>query len=238
MRARLRMVLPLLAVVLAVASCERGGRVIPVRKMERIYREMLLADQWLAENPDKREMADTTWFYEPIFEKYGFTTKDYQKSVGRYLNDPKRYAEMMRRVEKDLRKELEAINAEIALEDRLQNEADSIVRAWKSVKAKPFNSFLDVLLKVDAMTDTVRFEKDSLDVYRPVPVVEDTVYSGPRIVIRDTTVRKAADDSLSVKTVESPGRFLSLTPATEDQPEKSVRRLKLTPANELILKYE
>ena len=54
----------------AVVSCGRGGRVIPVRKMERIYREMLLADQWLAENPDKRGIADTTWFYKPIFEKY------------------------------------------------------------------------------------------------------------------------------------------------------------------------
>lgn len=229
------MVLPLLTVVLAVASCGRGGRVIPVRKMERIYREMLLADQWLAENPDKREMADTSWFYEPIFEKYGFTTEDYQKSVGRYLNDPKRYAEMMRRVEKGLRKELEAVNAEIALEDRLQNEADSIVRAWKSVKAKPFNSFLDELFKVDAMTDTVRFEKDSLEVYRPVPVVEDTVYSGPRLVIRDTTAIKTAGDSLSVKTVESPGSFLSLTPAADDRQEKSIRRMKLTPANELML---
>lgn len=55
-----------MVLVSAVVSCGRGGRVIPVRKMERIYREMLLADQWLAENPDKRGIADTTWFYEPI----------------------------------------------------------------------------------------------------------------------------------------------------------------------------
>lgn len=237
MKTRLKIVLPLMAAVLAVVSCDRGGRVIPVRKMERIYREMLLADQWLAENPDKREMADTTWFYEPIFEKYGFTTEDYQKSVGRYLNDPKRYAEMMGRVEKDLRKELAAINAEIALEDRLQNEADSIAKVWKSVKAKPFISFMEVF-EVDAMTDRVEFEKDSLEVYRPVPVVEDTVYHGPRLVIRDTTVRKSVGGSLSVKTVASPGSFVSLTPASEGHTEKEVRRLKLTPTNDLLLKDE
>lgn len=186
MKKVLRIVLPLMVLVSAVVSCSREGRVIPVRKMERIYREMLLADQWLAENPDKNGMADTTWFYEPIFEKYGFTLKDYQKSVDRYLNDPKRYAEMLGRVEKDLRKEQNAINAEIELEDRLQHEADSLAKVWKSVKAKTFNSFLDVF-DVDAMTDRVGIEKDSLGVYRPVPVVEDTVFHGPRLVIRDTT---------------------------------------------------
>lgn len=237
MRKRLRMVLSLMAAVLAVVSCDRGGRVIPVRKMERIYREMLLADQWLAENPDRRDRADTTWFYEPIFEKYGFTTKDYQKSVGHYLNDPKRYAEMMSRVEKGLRKEMAAINDEMAREDRLQNEADSIVRVWKSVKAKPFTSFLDVF-EVDAMTDRIEFEKDSLDLYRPVPVVEDTVYHGPCLVIRDTTVRKTDGDSLSVKNVASPERFVSMTPIVDDRPEKSVKRLQLTPAKDILLEYE
>ena len=186
MKKVLRIVLPLMVLVSAVVSCSREGRVIPVRKMERIYREMLLADQWLAENPDKNGRTDTTWFYEPICEKYGSTLKDYQKSVDRYLNDPKRYAEMLGRVEKDLRKELNAINAEIELEDRLQHEADSLAKVWKSVKAKTFNSFLDVF-DVDAMTDRVGIEKDSLGVYRPVPVVEDTVFHGPRLVIRDTT---------------------------------------------------
>ena len=73
MKKVLRIVLPMMVLASAVVSCGRGGRVIPVRKMERIYREMLLADQWLAENPDKRGIADTTWFYKPIFEKYGFT---------------------------------------------------------------------------------------------------------------------------------------------------------------------
>ena len=45
MKKVLRIVLPLMVLVSAVVSCSREGRVIPVRKMERIYREMLLADQ-------------------------------------------------------------------------------------------------------------------------------------------------------------------------------------------------
>ena len=90
MKRFLKIVFSLTIMVAAVISCDRSARVIPAGKMEKIYREMLLADQWLADNPEKRTMADTTWFYEPIFRKYGFTLNDYQKSVDVYLNDPKR----------------------------------------------------------------------------------------------------------------------------------------------------
>ena len=237
MKKVLRIVLPLMVLVSAVVSCSREGRVIPVRKMERIYREMLLADQWLAENPDKNGMADTTWFYEPIFEKYGFTLKDYQKSVDRYLNDPKRYAEMLGRVEKDLRKELNAINAEIELEDRLQHEADSLAKVWKSVKAKTFNSFLDVF-DVDAMTDRVGIEKDSLGVYRPVPVVEDTVFHGPCLVVRDTTVKESETGSGSLEKALDQVGDVMLEPVRDIAHEKPVRKLELAPAKDLLIRNE
>ena len=237
MKKVLRIVLPLMVLVSAVVSCSREGRVIPVRKMERIYREMLLADQWLAENPDKNGMADTTWFYEPIFEKYGFTLKDYQKSVDRYLNDPKRYAEMLGRVEKDLRKEQNAINAEIELEDRLQHEADSLAKVWKSVKAKTFNSFLDVF-DVDAMTDRVGIEKDSLGVYRPVPVVEDTVFHGPRLVVRDTTVKESETGSGSLEKAQDQVGDVMFEPVRDIAHEKPVRKLELAPAKDLLIRNE
>lgn len=237
MKKVLRIVLPLMVLVSAVVSCGRGGRVIPVRKMERIYREMLLADQWLAENPDKRGIADTTWFYEPIFEKYGFTLSDYQKSVDRYLNDPKRYAEMLGRVEKGLRNDLKVVNARIALEDRLQYEADSIVRTWKSVKAKPFSSFLDVF-DVDAMTDSVRIEKDSLGVYRPVPVVEDTVFHGPCLVIRDTTAIVPEKDTIPMTKTAGQAAAMKSEPVRDIAHEKPVRKLELAPAKDLLIRNE
>lgn len=237
MKKVLRIVLPMMVLASAVVSCGRGGRVIPVRKMERIYREMLLADQWLAENPDKRGIADTTWFYEPIFEKYGFTLSDYQKSVDRYLNDPKRYAEMLGRVEEGLRNDLKVVNARIALEDRLQYEADSIVRTWKSVKAKPFSSFLDVF-DVDAMTDRVGIEKDSLGVYRPVPVVEDTVFHGPRLVIRDTTAIVPEKDTISMTKTAGQAAAMKSEPLHDINPEKSIRRLELAPVKDLLIRNE
>lgn len=237
MKKVLRIVLPLMVLVSAVVSCGRGGRVIPVRKMERIYREMLLADQWLAENPDKRGIADTTWFYEPIFEKYGFTLSDYQKSVDRYLNDPKRYAEMLGRVEEGLRNDLKVVNARIALEDRLQHEADSLAKVWKSVKAKTFNSFLDVF-DVDAMTDRVGIEKDSLGVYRPVPVVEDTVFHGPRLVIRDTTAIVPEKDTIPMTKTAGQAAAMKSEPVRDIAHEKPVRKLELAPVKDLLIRNE
>lgn len=224
----LKIVLSLALVAAAVMSCGRSARVIPVGKMEKIYREMLLADQWLAENPDKRTVADTTWFYEPIFKRYGFTLKDYQKSVDHYLNDPKRYADMMGRVEKGLRKELGEVNSRIAMRDRLQHEADSIARAWKSVKAKSFNSFLDVFER-DAMTDRIEFEVDSLIGWRPVPVIEDTIYHGPSLVIRDTT-EVSHEDSVSVL-LESRSKLDSVAVPVSGKPEERTLARKVAPSS-------
>ncbi len=251
MKSSLKIVLSFVLMVVAVISCDRSARVIPAGKMEKIYREMLLADQWLSENPEKRTMADTTWFYEPVFEKYGFTLKDYQKSVDRYLNDPKRYAEMVGRVEKGLRKDLAALNARMAREERLQYETDSIVRAWKSVKAKRFSSFMDVYER-DAMTDRIEFEKDSLLGWRLVPVIEDTIYHGPSLVVRDTT-EMACVESLSVSSessalldsvvVSAPevlewksaqGKALT-SPAMS---KKTMKRMELSPAKDLMIENE
>ncbi len=183
-----------MVLVSVAVSCGSGGGVIPVRKMERIYREMLLADQWLADNPDREDAADTTWFYEPIFEKYGFTISDYRKSVDYYLNDPKRYAEMLGRVEKGLRNDLTAVNAKISLENRLRHEADSVFRARKAMACKEFRSFLDAF-EDDFIADKVNIEADSSGVYFPVPAVCDTAFRGPALVIRDTVAAVSEDSS-------------------------------------------
>ena len=206
MKKALKIVLLLVIMASLLLSCGRSARVIPVRKVERVYREVLLADQWLAKNPDKRNMADTTWFYEPIFERYGYTLKDYQKSVDRYLNDPKRYAEMVARVEKDLRKELWNLNAKISQEDKLRHLADSVYNARKNSATRVFNSFLDAF-DTDFRIDTIHFEKDTLGVYVPVPVIEDTVVQGPALTVRDTTPNRVQKE---------PFRKLNLIKLQED----------------------
>ena len=81
------------AAALCVAACSRGPRVIPRSKMEKIYTDMLIADQWLA-----GFKADTTLFYEPIFRKYGYTSEDFNASNEYYMRDPLRYSRMRKKV--------------------------------------------------------------------------------------------------------------------------------------------
>ena len=70
--------------------------------MEDIYYDMLLADQWLNDHNAARKVADTTLFYEPVFRKYGYSFKDFDKSVSHYLKNPEKFSKMFDRVSKRL----------------------------------------------------------------------------------------------------------------------------------------
>ena len=174
------------ALAAGTVSCSKGPEIIPKRQMEKIYHDMFLADQWLADVPGKRPVADTTWFYQPIFEKYGYTVEDYRASVDHYLSDPKRYAEMLGRVAKSLEDEAAGIRREIDAQEKIRYRADSIALALKRFSVKDFPYYSD-LFEVDSMTDTIDIRLNSKGVYFPVPVVEDTVFHGPALIIKDTS---------------------------------------------------
>ena len=73
--------LPLALAAVSFVSCGGDVKVIPKDEMAEIYAEMLLMDQWIAAHPQARRTADTSFVYEPIFEKYGYTSDDYRSSV-------------------------------------------------------------------------------------------------------------------------------------------------------------
>lgn len=79
-----------------LVACSKGGRVIPASKMADIYADMFLADQWISSHYNSRKTADTSLFYAPIFEKYGYTLKDYDASVKHYVTKPDDYAKILK----------------------------------------------------------------------------------------------------------------------------------------------
>ena len=93
-----KVLLALVATGICLAACSRSTRIIPPKKMELIYQDLLLADQWLEADSSFEELADTTLFYESIFNKYGYTTRDFNESVNHYLEDPDQYSKMLKRV--------------------------------------------------------------------------------------------------------------------------------------------
>lgn len=187
--ARNRLVGSVIAVALVVSalvSCSKEPGVIPKRQMEKIYHDMFLVDQWVNESENRRRQADTTWLYEPIFEKYGYTVEDYRTSVNYYLSDPKRYAEMIGRVVKTFEDESAAIYRDIRQQEKIRHRADSIAKAMKAFASEGFTNYGD-LFYVNSMTDKINIEKTGKGVYSPVPVVEDTVFHGPELIIKDSS---------------------------------------------------
>lgn len=109
-----RVFMPLAVLCLALTfSCSGGGKVIPKKKMVRIYADMFVADQWLNQNYKAERVADTSFVYEAIFEKYGYDSEDYRASVDYYIQDPDRFARILRQTVLELENRMDEQRAEL-----------------------------------------------------------------------------------------------------------------------------
>ena len=119
----------MILVLLAALGCSQGPKLIPAKTFAKIYADMFMADAWLESHKEARPVADTTLFYETVFNKYGYTTEDYYHSVSKYLTDPEEYSKILKQASaildatsEKLRREQEGAapkdaEAEIELED-------------------------------------------------------------------------------------------------------------------------
>lgn len=167
--------------------------------MKEIYKEMLIADQWLEQNPEKREIADTTWFYKPIFEKHGYTIDDYYHTIYEYLGDPKRFGELMRSLGDEMSAEAERLLAEQRRFGRLKLDDHG--------KRKEFMHIEFPDPKLDVVTLGYEMKKNADSIWYPEPIVDDTIFSGPEIIIQkvDTaSVPVREDDGMLFRITESP----------------------------------
>ena len=186
----------IMAVCALAFSCSRGPKTIPQKKMKEIYKEMFLADQWLQDNPEKRSKADTMWFYKPILEKYGYTLDDYYHTVAVYLQDPKRFADLMESVSTTFSTESDRLIAEGEREARRDTETEA--------KSRWGGGFLNDNLNV--VTKGYEMIKGEDSVWHPQPIVDDTLFSGPEMLV-DELPEPAAD---SLEAAPSQEEALSL----------------------------
>lgn len=172
----------LLPAVLAAAllfSCGKSGeKVIPVSKMRLIYKDMLLADQWLESQPSLYQKADTSLFYEAIFSKYGYTLADYQYSVSHYLGDPRRFGKLVGDVGKELKKEQMALSAELERERKWRFRMDSIAQVLSAYRPAHMH-YLTEFLSVAYRTDTMAFAVTEEGFRFPCAVAPAVRYRGP-----------------------------------------------------------
>jgi len=176
---RLRNVVLLAVVSLALLSCSRERRVIPVKVFSKIYAEMFVTDQWLREQKTLRKTADTAMVYEPIFRKWGYTVEDYRRSVDHYTKDPEAFAEVFEGARAMLQARLDSLTAEKKAVER----ADSLRKVYEGWNL-PSPKLAEELFGENHRTDTVSFETDSTFDYPSmvpvyVPVDSLLVQCGP-----------------------------------------------------------
>ena len=207
MKALLKHILPLLA-VLVFASCKKDeAEVIPRGKMADIYAEMLMTDQWISSTPGVRMIADTSLVYEPILQKYGYDKYDYIKSIDHYMNDPERFSRILRSSGEKLEKRLKELRKR---QKQLELEDEALKEVLKHQTDYSFDEYFPYLADEPYVHyyDSVTFEPDSFRVYRLVPIERaDTIYDRIRMIIRDSL---AVSDTLSMPDSLAVGDSLSV----------------------------
>ena len=170
------------ALLLCLACSQDKSTVIPRGKMSKIYAEMLVMDQWAVSESDLRTIADTSLVYEPIFQKYGYDTEDYRKSVEHYMKDPERFSRILRATSEIL----EARIVEIKELKRLylrQVEISGFVTDFNIGEYFPYLSEEPYVHYYDSLS----VEPDTMWVYRLKNTDRgDTIYRDLRMVILDT----------------------------------------------------
>ena len=185
----LRHIALILTVLFLAISCGgKRGDVIPRGKLAEIYAEMLMVDQWIIFEPSCRKVADTSLVYEPIFEKYGYTSNDYRRSVDVYLDDPERFSRILRKTGVILEarlKDAERRNEEL----RAAKEQERMRDARKITVEIDMDTYFPYLADEPYVHyyDSLAVECDSLQIYRFKNIDRgDTIYRDLRMVILDS----------------------------------------------------
>ncbi len=182
----------LMAAVILFSSCGKDeGEVIPRNKLAKIYAEMLVTDQWINSTPDVRHIADTSLVYEPILEKYGYDSKDYRKSIDKYMDDPERFSRILRETVAILTERLEVLKLEqarllvLARLPRIEYDFE-LSELAPCLEDEPYVHTYDSLA----------VEHDSTSLLFSFISIErcDTLYEGLRMIIRDSSA--VVSDSL------------------------------------------
>ena len=200
----LRRIFPVVVAIILFSSCSVGdGKVISRRDMAEIYAEMLLTDQWIATRPELRKKADTSLVYEPILNKYGYTTLDYVHTMDKYMDDPERYSRILRTTGEILDsklKELEIQKEELERLEQIRKRLDK-VRAEVSRYITYKTHYPDTARReYDHIPDSVTVWVDSNRIYCLELIFRhDSLIDGPRLVAVD--IVQVADTVAKVDTL-------------------------------------
>lgn len=121
--------------LLFLASC--GDSLIPRGKMSRIIADLYVTDRYVFSYHDLMKSADTSKLYEPIINKYGYTTQDFVNTIGYYVERPAKLKTIYANAKLILQAEFASAEAEVARKRSLDSLLVEIeIRFSQSAEAK------------------------------------------------------------------------------------------------------
>lgn len=193
------------AAAAVMLSCGRQGRVIPAGKMSEIYADMLVADQRIRNNPELMQAADTSLFYEPVFARYGYSGRDYVRSVNHYMEDPESFKKIFAKTKEII----DGHVAELRAVEKAAKRADSLrtLRASMPYLVPVYQDSIWSDAWYTMRPDTVRIDVDSMGICSWMRFPLDTLFDGPAFRLRevkDTSAAVADTVSADLAEVRSP----------------------------------
>lgn len=137
----------LLLVAVAAVSC-RKPRVIPDDELAMIFHDVYLTNAYVQRDGVK---IDSVKLYEPIFEKYGYTTDDLHTTISSFAKRKSaRLSDVVEKAIKMLESESDALNEAVADLDTIDNIAR---RTFARVV------YSDSLIRMRSKSDTARMRR-------------------------------------------------------------------------------
>lgn len=172
-----RAILSILCVLTLVGCSSRRSKIVSRSDMVKIYADMIMTDQWLNAHREYYHTADTSFVYEPIFERYGYDADSWRASVEYYLKDPERYSKILRRTTELLQQRDKELKRQKSIAEALEQYAQ------KEDLYKPEKVYvLSGLYSHDRFGENVYVDTVGGDWRFDPSKGADTVYNGPMLV--------------------------------------------------------
>lgn len=190
-----KVIIYLLVISVSLVSCTRKG-IIPKNTLADIYCDIYLADKYAESSLDFKNRTDSLLVYEPIFNKYGYTSKDYIRSSDYYLRQPDKFAKIFKKGQDKLKIRRDYL-------EKLLDKENGMLRVWDIIAS------LDTLASSDITGNqyyralrNVFFSPDSI-ILDSSPIIDSSLFEkhnnvffiydslperagGVRIIINDT----------------------------------------------------
>lgn len=117
----MRLLKAIILSIIIFTSC--GEDKIPKQKMSKIIAEIYITDRYINSNYELVRAMDSSFLYEPIFKKYGYSTKEFMNTIDYYVERPAKLKTIYLTAKQILEDEMAIASAELQRE----RSRDSIV---------------------------------------------------------------------------------------------------------------